>query len=307
MTGPPTDAARATEVTTDASLLDLPSAESEYRTVNGVELHVVTAGDPDDPLVVMLHGFPEFWYGWRRQIPALVDAGYRVVVPDQRGYNLSEKPTGLDPYRIDHLADDIVALSKSEDRESAHIVGHDWGAAVAWQLALASPEVIDRLTIMNVPHPVALNGRLKSDPRQILRSWYAVFFQLPRLPEWVLIRDDHAGLETALDSGQPGTFSETDLQRYRAAWRQPGAITGMLNWYRAALRRAVKPPAEMVSPPTMVVWGLDDPALVPQLAVESAGYCENGRLERFPGVTHWVQHEAADEVNELLLDHLGSE
>jgi pimeloyl-ACP methyl ester carboxylesterase len=290
---------------TDAGLIDLPSAESTYRTGDGVDLHVVTAGDPADPLVVLLHGFPDFWYGWRHQIPALVEAGFRVLVPDQRGYNLSDKPRELSAYRMGRLSGDIAALVASEDRESAHVVGHDWGAGVAWDLSLRYPDRLNRLGILNVPHPAVMERTLKTNPRQLLRSWYMVYFQVPGLPEWFLSRDDAAGVASVLESSSnPGAFTDTDLRNYRRAYRRPGATRGPVNWYRALFRRRDGAPRERVEAPTQVLWGDQDDALVPEMATASLDYCTDGRLERFPLASHWVHREEPDRVNALLVEHL---
>ncbi|MFW6376376.1 MAG: alpha/beta fold hydrolase [archaeon] len=289
-----------------APLPDVPSAESTFRDVNGVRLHVVAAGDPDDPLVVLLHGFPEFWYEWREYVEPLVEAGYRVLVPDQRGYNRSDKPAGVRSYRITRLSRDVTELIESEDRESAHVVGHDWGAAVAWDLALRHPDVVDRLAIVNVPHPTVFERTLKSNRTQLRKSWYVFYFQIPRIPEWLSARDDFRFWVRAMRNGaNPGTFSETDFGRYRRAWSRDGAPTAMLDWYRARVRHRENPPRERVSPPTLIVWGERDQALVPELAAKSVEYCDDGRLERFPDATHWVPHEYPDRVADLLLEHLG--
>ena len=291
---------------TDASLLDLPSAESTRVTVDdGVSLHVVRAGDPADPPVVLLHGFPDFWYGWRHQIPALVEAGFRALVPDQRGYNLSDRPEGLDAYRMGRLLTDVAALLDAAGHESAYVVGHDWGAAVAWDLALRHPGVVDRLGIVNVPHPTVMARTLKTNPRQLLRSWYMFSFQVPRLPEWFLGRDGASGVARVLEaSSNPGAFTDADLACYRRAFDRPGATRGAVNWYRAAARRPDDPPRERVAAPTLVVWGDQDDALLPKMADESLAFCEDGRLERFPVASHWVHREEPDRVNELLVEHL---
>ncbi|QLK25984.1 alpha/beta hydrolase [Natrinema zhouii] len=279
-------------------------AESTRRTVNGVELHVVTAGDRADPLLVLLHGFPEYWYEWRTQIAPLVDAGYRVLVPDQRGYNRSEKPDGVRAYRTAELARDVVALIATEGRDAAHVVGHDWGGIVAWDLACRFPGAVDRLTVVNAPHPTAYRRQLLSNPEQLRRSWYAVCFQLPWLPEFACRYDEYRLLERALrETAAPGTFSETDLARYRQSWDRTGALTGMLNWYRAATRYPPNPAIDRVAAPTLVVWGEDDSALVPALAVDSAAFCAERRLEMLPGVSHWVPHEEPERLTELLLEH----
>jgi pimeloyl-ACP methyl ester carboxylesterase len=304
---------------TDASLLDAPSVESTMRTVNGVDLHVVTAGDPEDPLVVLLHGFPDFWYGWRDQIEPLVDAGYRVLVPDQRGYNLSDSPESIDAYRIEALTDDIRALIETEGRDSAHVIGHDWGAIVAWELAIES-EVVDRLGIVNVPHPRAFQEALRSSAEQLRRSWYVFFFQLPRIPEWVLGHDDYRPLGDALlESGSAAAFSDVDIERYRASWAATDSLSGLVNWYRAAglhptdlllgdsserAENTAYTQDEAIDHPTLIVWGEGDTALIPDLAPMSRQYCPNGRVERFPDATHWVHQEEAEAVTALLLEHL---
>ena len=289
---------------TDASVLDVDSAESTRREVNGVDLHVVAAGDTDDPLVVLLHGFPEFWYGWREQVGPLVDAGYRVLVPDQRGYARSGKPGGVRPYRRRELVRDVVGLVGTEGRESARVVGHDWGALVAWDLARRRPDLVDRLGIVNAPHPGAFRRALRSNPEQLWRSRYVLYFQLPRLPERWARRDGFAQWVRALREARPGAFTPTDIGRYRAAWGRVGAPRGMLNWYRAAARYPDEPARERVTPPTLVVWGENDRALVPDLARRSLDRCEEGRLERFPDATHWVHHEYPERVTDLLMAHL---
>jgi pimeloyl-ACP methyl ester carboxylesterase len=284
---------------------DAPSAESTFYEVNDVRLHVVAAGDPDDPLVVLLHGFPEFWYGWREYVEPLVDAGYRVLVPDQRGYNRSEKPDGTRAYRPAELAADVTSLVAADGRDTAHLVGHDWGAAVAWNVALRSPEVVDRLGILNVPHPTVFEDRLTSSLTQMRKSWYMFYFQLPWLPEWHVQRNEFAfWTDVMRESSATGTFSDEDLARYRAAWSREGATTAMINWYRALFQHSEDPPREQVDAPTLVVWGESDEYLLADMARESLEYCADGRLETFPDATHWVNHERSDRVLRLLEAHL---
>ncbi|MFC7095813.1 alpha/beta fold hydrolase [Halobaculum marinum] len=279
--------------------------DHEFREVNGVGLHVVAAGDPADPLVVLLHGFPEFWYGWHRQIAPLVAAGYRVLVPDQRGYNRSGKPAGVRPYRLTELSRDVVELIRSDGYESAHIVGHDWGAFVAWDLALRHPERVDRLGVVNVPHPTVFRRTLLRNREQLRRSWYAFAFQLPFVPEWAAARDDFSLWVRLLAGSVPdGTFTEADFDRYRRAWSHPRTARSMINWYRAVPRYPRLPPRERVTAPTLIVWGEQDEALVPEMAPESRSYCDDGRLERFPNAGHFVTHERPDAVADLLVDHL---
>ena len=278
-----------------------PGATERFVRANGVRLHVVEAGPPDGPPVVLLHGFPELWYGWRRQIGPLAEAGFRLIVPDQRGYNTSDKPAGVGAYHVDTLAADVVALLDAARIEQAAIVGHDWGAVVAWWLGLAHPERVSRLAILNVPHPAVMRRHLLSSPRQALRSWYIFFFQIPGLPERFLGRRDFANLARAVRGGRRGTCTDEDLARYREAWAQPGALTGMVNWYRAALRGAGrKLPRLRVGAETLVLWGARDRFLGRAMAEPSVSLCDRGRIRFFEKATHWVQHDEADAVNEEL-------
>lgn len=272
--------------------------------VGEISLHYVTAGPSDGEPVVLLHGFPEFWYGWRHQIRALADAGYRVIAPDQRGYNRSDKPTDLDAYTVDRLVGDVVGLLDTLGFERAQIVGHDWGAGVLWQTMLRYPDRVKRGVVMNVPHPAVFEDLLFERPRQLLKSYYMFLYQLPRVPELLLRADSWRGLRWFIDtSNRTDTFTETDLRHYRDAWSQPGALTAMLNWYRALFRRDVDdPPSMEVTVPTMIVWGRQDAYLVPEMAEASAAYCRDCRVEQVENATHWVQHEVSSRVNEVVLE-----
>jgi pimeloyl-ACP methyl ester carboxylesterase len=267
------------------------------RSVNGVVLHGVEAGPEDGPLVVLLHGFPEFWWGWRRQIPVLAKAGFRVVAVDQRGYNTSDKPTRVAAYELDRLAGDVAAIIESCGRRRAHVVGHDWGGLVAWWTASRHPDRIERLAILNAPHPAIVGSYMRRHPSQILRSHYVAFFQIPWVPEAMLARSDYAALRGALvGSSRRGTFSQADLERYREAWRQPGALTGMLNWYRALRHRPAMANPRVASP-ALVIWGVEDRFLDIGLAHRSLALCDSGRLVRIEDATHWVHLEDAERVN----------
>lgn len=285
------------------------SVDFDHDTIdtNGVSLHTVRAGPIDGPVAVLLHGFPEFWYGWRRQIGALADAGIRVIAPDQRGYNRSEKPSGLDAYSLDTLVDDVVSLIGSTDRETAAIVGHDIGAAVGWWMASTVPESIERLVALNLPHPVVFKRYLTRDPRQLLRSWYLFYFQIPRLPEWGFSRNDYRrGVGALRGTSRPGAFTDADLERYREAWSRPGAVKGMIDWYRALFRTSTDRDADLpIDVPTRVIWGTNDGALRTAMAGASVDLCTDGRLSLIEEATHWVHHEEADRVNGLLLEFLG--
>lgn len=279
---------------------------STFVETNGIRLHVLQDGPEDGDLVILLHGFPEFSYGWRNQIPALTSAGYRVWTPDQRGYNLSDKPKGIAAYQLDTLAADIVGLIDAAGREKAFIVGHDWGAAVAWWLAAKYPERVSRLTVMNVPHPLVMMKHVRSSVAQMLKSWYIGFFQIPFIPEFLLGLGNWGGAANMLKRSSNGeTFSDEDIERYRAAWSQPKAFTSMLNWYRAMIRKPPAPPASLrIKVPTLLIWGVDDIALGREMAQPSIDLCTDGALVFIEDASHWVQHEAAEQVNELLLAHL---
>ena len=269
---------------------------------NQVRLHVVQAGPADGQLVILLHGFPEFWYGWRYQIDTLAEAGFWVWSPDQRGYNLSDKPAGIAGYGIDTLAADVVGLIDAAGRKKAVVVGHDWGAAVAWWTAATYPERVERLVVLNVPHPVVMKQFASRDLGQILRSWYIGFFQLPWLPETLSRLGNWAMLmRTLRKSSRPGTFPDADLQEYRKAWSQPGAFTAMVNWYRAALRKPPsRQPSIRITVPTLLIWGVRDQFLKREMAQPSIDLCDNGRVVYFENATHWVQHEEAERVSELI-------
>jgi len=269
---------------------------------NGISLHVVEAGPRKGPLVVLLHGFPESWYAWRHQIPALARAGFHVLAPDQRGYGTSDRPPGVSAYGIEHLARDVVGLLDEVGRERAFVVGHDWGAVVAWWLALAHPERVERMAVLNGPHPAVMRRSLLSNPRQVARSWYLFAFQTPWVPERLLARDGYAMLARAVRGGRRGTCTAQDLARYREGWAEPGALTAMVNWYRAAFRGAWRPlPARRVGTPTLVLWGERDAFLGRELAAPSAALCDEGRLVFHEHATHWIQHDAAEEVNAQLV------
>ena len=276
---------------------DLGTSASERRIhVEDVDLHVVEAGPEDGALVLLLHGFPEFWWGWRRQIPALAASGFRVVAVDQRGYNTSDKPAGLRAYHLDRLAADVVGLVRAYGRRRAHVLGHDWGGLVAWWTASRHPESVDRLAILNAPHPAVVEPYLRSHLSQIVKSHYIAFFQIPRLPETLLARHDFAALRRALvGSSRPGTFSGADLDRYATAWREPGALTAMVNWYRALRFRPTLPDPRVVAP-TLVIWGVRDRFVDFELAERSLALCGSGRLVPFEDATHWVHLEEAERV-----------
>lgn len=270
--------------------------------INGIALHVVLAGPASGRPLVFLHGFPEFWFAWRLQIDHFVSSGYRVIIPDQRGYNLSDKPAGIASYSIDLLAKDVVGVLDTVTDSKAFVVGHDWGAAVTWYLAAQYSERISRTAMLSGPHPRIFIKNLIANPAQLRRSWYSLFFQLPWLPELILRRRDWALLVRALrNTSPPGVFSDRDLEQYKKSWAQKDALTAMLNWYRAALLCPSKFALDSrVKVPALLIWGKNDQFVDAAMARESLLYCDDGHLEIFETATHWVQHEAPAQVNTLL-------
>ena len=279
-----------------------------YADLGDVRLHYVEAGE--GPLVLLLHGFPQFWYQWRHQVPALVEAGFRVVAPDMRGYNLSDKPLGVRAYRVELLARDVERLILACGGGTADVVGHDWGAIAAWIVAMRHPERVEKLAILNVPHPAcSLDGLLS--PMQLLRSSYVFFFQIPRLPEEVIRAGDFALLRSALrrDPVRPGMFSDEDVQRYVEAISRPGALTATINYYRALLRNPGETRAllKSIEAPVLVIWGERDRFLSRRLSEPPHLWVPNlVRVKRLPDASHWVAEDRPLEVNTLLLDFLRS-
>jgi pimeloyl-ACP methyl ester carboxylesterase len=277
-----------------------------HRTIatNGVRLHAVEAGPESGPLLILLHGFPEFWYGWRNQIGPLAAAGFRVLAPDQRGYNLSEKPRKVSAYRLDTLVADVAGLIDEAGRDKAFLVAHDWGGAVAWRMGTMRPDRVERLALLNIPHPLVLRNALRKNAQQRKKSSYMLYFQLPWLPERTFRRNDYSYSAAALQkTSRPGTVSDADITLYKEAWSQPGAVTTMINWYRAALRfRPVWPPSPRVPVPTLLIWGARDRFLGREMAQPSIDLCDQGRLVFLDEATHWVHHEEPARVNALLTE-----
>jgi pimeloyl-ACP methyl ester carboxylesterase len=277
-----------------------------FAVVNGVRLHYVEAGD--GPLVVLLHGFPEFWYSWRHQIAGLAAAGFRVLAPDLRGYNESDKPPGVESYRLELLTGDVVGLIQHAGETRANIVGHDWGGAIAWWLAMQHPEIVGRLAILNAPHPAAFFRELRR-PAQLLRSWYMFLFQFPWLPEALFGAGDCALVARTMrrETVHPEAFSDEDLWHYRRALSRPGALTAAINYYRAAFRRLrrTRQAIRTISVPTLLIWGQLDRHLGPRLTKGLEPWVTNLRIARIDA-SHWVQNDTPEEVNRLLVEFLHS-
>ncbi len=274
--------------------------------VNGVRLHYVEYGC--GPLVVLLHGFPEFWYAWRHQIPALAAAGYRVIALDQRGYNLSDKPKGVGHYRLEALLGDVLGIIRHAGEQRAVVVGHDWGGAIAWNFAMRHPEAVEKLIVLNAPHPQRFLEEITGFS-QLRKSWYMFLFQLPWLPERLLRAGDYAGLAHTLrtDTVHPGAFDEADIAHYKQAISQPGALTATVNYYRALFRinpLVYKQAITRIDIPTLLIWGEQDRYLGIRLTEGLEPWVPKLQLERIPDASHWVQAEVPERVNALIVEFL---
>jgi pimeloyl-ACP methyl ester carboxylesterase len=279
----------------------------DYAQIGGVRLHYVTAGE-GEKLVILLHGFPEFWYSWRHQIEALSNE-YTVVAPDMRGYNLSDKPSNVSDYRIENSVDDLTGLIRHFGQENAAIVGHDWGAGVAWATALRHPEYVWKLCAMQVP-PISV-WRKNQSLRQALASSYMLFFQIPYLPEWFMSLNDFAALEKTLKTttAADGFFTDEIIAEYKKSWREDNALTSAINYYRANILRLFlrrqSDSENKIKVPTLFIYGEKDFAILPETVREVSQAIDEPFSEfRIPNAGHWVQQEAASDVNQVLLDFL---
>ena len=287
-----------------SSLLE-PGWREGHRSVNGVTLHVVEAGLDDGPLLVLLHGFPEFWWAWRHQISPFADAGYHVVVPDMRGYNTSEIPPDISDYDLDTLTTDVVALADSFGAERFDLVAHDWGAVISWWVVAHHPDRIKRAVLMDGPHPDVWGAQALKHPTQALRSTYVAMYQLPWLPEAALGAWDFAALRKFMEvTGRRDTFEPGSLDRYVEAWSHPGSLTAMLNYYRALRERKSSSESARLVRPTLVLWAEKDSFLERSVAEAGAALCDRGRLEIVPGTTHWLHLEEPARVNATVLRFL---
>lgn len=278
----------------------------DFECINGIKLHVVKAGDPQGEPLILLHGFPDFWYGWRHQIDHLVNLGYRLWIPDQRGYNLSAKVQGgISSYHVNHLTADVVALIDRIGVEKIKLVSHDWGSLVAWWTALLYPERIERLAVASAGHPKVFREALGGNPRQMLRSWYAWLFQIPYIPERVMrLGNWEIAVEALRTSARETSFTREELEIYRQAYAQPEAMTCALNYYRAFIQHEQPIPASWaLFMPVMLLAGTSDRYVEPRLATESMTFCANGELH-FLDASHWILEDATQEVNRLLEEFL---
>jgi epoxide hydrolase 4 len=275
---------------------------------NGFRFAVDEAGEGDH-LALCLHGFPESRFSWRFQLPLLAELGYRAWAPDLRGYGETEpKPKAVEAYLIDRLMEDVAALIDASGAKKVTLIGHDWGAGLAWTFAANAVRPLDRLVIMNVPHPGVMSRHLGRNLRQLARSWYMFFFQIPGLPEAMLTARDGRAIRQAFHGMaiDKSNFTPDVLERYAKDARRPGAITGMVNWYRAAfrLRGKLAGPWPVIETPTLIIWGEEDAALGVELLDGTEDFVRDLTIRRLPNVSHWVQQEAPDKVNAILREWL---
>lgn len=280
--------------------------------VNSVRMHCVSAGA--GPLILLLHGFPEFWYSWRHQIPAF-SKRLHVVAPDMRGYNKTDKPPKIKDYSAINLIGDVAGLihNLAPDSKKAILVGHDWGGAIAWMVAMFQPQLVEKLVILNVGHPGTRNRKGFLDFDQMQRSWYMFFFLIPEVPEEVLSRNNFEVLKKMVfdTATRKEAFTKDDIEEYVSSWKEPGALTGAINYYRAITNseywRELGKPRNfpLIKAPTLQIWGENDHFLRKQLTENTGEFIDAPyRLEFIPNCSHWVQQEAPDEVNRLILNFL---
>ena len=286
-----------------AAMTDAARIQHQFVSANGLRFHVASLGE-GDKLALCLHGFPECWYSWRHQMPLLANLGYRVWAPDLRGYGESDRPPNVEDYDVDHLMADVAGLVDASGAKSTLLIAHDWGGVIAWYFAMRQVRPLDRLVVMNLPHPACMERELRHW-RQIRRSWYALFFQLPWLPEALLrarrcqaIAD--AFRKSAIDKSR---FPDEVVDVYRENASRPGALTAMLNYYRALFRFGRKQREyghPVIETPTLLLWGEEDIALCKETTYGTDRFVPNLTLHYLPNVSHWVQQEAPEKVNELL-------
>jgi pimeloyl-ACP methyl ester carboxylesterase len=278
--------------------------EHRYATVNGVELHHVVGGE--GPTVLLLHGFPDFWYTWKAQIPLLIAAGYRVVAPDMRGYNLSAKPTGVRNYHVSELCADVDGLIEHLGETQVHLVGHDWGGIVAWFFAMRYPKRVRRLVVLNILHPERLFTGFRTWS-QLSRSWYMFFFRLPRLPEKMLGAGGEPRFLQVYETEPNQPFPPAEIDRYRAAYQDDRTLTAAINYYRALIgdrKNLKRHHIHRIDTPTLVLFGDRDPHLHRDLAEPLERLVPHARTIHYPDASHWIQHDLPEEVTNQLVAFL---
>jgi len=282
-----------------------PAVEFIRVAANGVNFEVATVGQ-GDRLALCLHGFPEHAYSWRYQMPLLARLGYRVWAPNLRGYGGTDSPTEVAAYKTRTLVEDVIALIKASGAKEVLLMAHDWGGALAWSAALIAPQLIQRLVILNLPHPACFARELRR-PVQLAKSWYIFFFQTPWLPEFLLGRRQGRAIAESIrrTSRKPERFPDEVIEVYRRNAARPGGLRAMINWYRAALRygalaRSRREAIPVIKMPTLFLWGDADVALSIRTTRGTEQYVSDLTFRVFPGVSHWIQQEAPEEVNAML-------
>ena len=276
--------------------------QHEYITTNGIRLHYVTQGE--GPLMLMLHGFPEFWYSWRHLIPEFAK-DYKVVALDLRGYNESDKPQQQSAYVMSEFVKDVEGVIKGLGYDRCVLVGHDWGGAIAWNFAYAHPEMLERLIVLNMPHPAKFADGLRT-PQQLLRSSYAFFFQLPVLPELLIQSSDYGAIESAFKgmAVNKTAITQADIEAYKDAASRRGALTAMLNYYRNAFPSMTLRDWSVLQVPTLMIWGEEDTALGKELTYGTEKYVRDFQIRYIPNCSHWVQQEQPELVNRYMREFL---
>ena len=268
-----------------------------------VRIHCEVAGPERGEPVLLLHGFPECGESWHEVGERLARKGYRVIVPDMRGYGGSDKPAGVEPYAVEHLVADVAGIATKMGSGRAHVIGHDWGGVVAWWVAMLRPDVVDRLGIVNAAHPVAYLAAMHT-ATQLRRGWYVYLFQVPWLPEWLLGLGDYAAIRQAF--ARDG-IAKSEINPCVASIRQQGARSAALAYYRAAARSQLSrtaPKPRTIDKRVLVVWGEKDRFLAPMLADPPPKWVPNAHVVRLPEATHWAQIDAADDVTQAILAYL---
>ena len=278
--------------------------EHNYLYTNGVRLHYISEGEGN--LMLMLHGFPEFWYSWRHQITAFSN-NYRVVAPDLRGYNYSDKLQSIQLYSISELVQDIAGIITNLGYEKCILVGHDWGGLIAWYFADQYPKMVEKLIVLNIPHPAKLREGLRT-PQQLRKSWYVFFFQLPFLPELLLRWNNYKAIESAFINTaiNKSAFTDEDIQAYKKSAAKPEALTAMINYYRCFVRQTLRSEKSWnkLDVPTLMIWAENDTALGKELTYRTEDYVNNLTLKYIPNCSHWVQQEQPELVNQYIADFL---
>eukprot|EP00003_Mantamonas_plastica_P008047 TRINITY_DN1694_c0_g2_i1.p1 TRINITY_DN1694_c0_g2~~TRINITY_DN1694_c0_g2_i1.p1 ORF type:complete len:381 (+),score=140.15 TRINITY_DN1694_c0_g2_i1:168-1310(+) len=291
----------------------IPVEEKKQEMVKAgdIELNTVCFGNQEDPLMVLVHGFPSCWASWEKMIPALVEGGNFVVAFDMRGYGMSDKPKGVDAYKMENLTNDVKVIIEKycKEGEKAVLVGHDWGAAVSWMYAMYYPDTLSQLVIHNGPHPVTFAKTLKNSREQLFRSWYMFFFQLPILPEFLVAGGTPEEMigDMKKSTYVKNAFSDDECNLTLAGWLQPNAMTGQMNYYRAAIRGHSKMKAKILNMPVLLLWGRKDPHLLESMNdTLSKKWVPNLQYVPIEKVGHFTPEEAPETCTEEILNFLGT-